>query len=311
MRVSTTGTRAQAGHSVTPTRPWPCSTATSSFATTWLAARSIGWRTSGHRPGTCFSSCDRPARAALAERCRGTARSSVTSVVAGFRRAFARRRCQQMAAVRIDVEARVDVRAADRAVVDPCHDGAAREGSGCGIPQGLLGQLSVLVAMNNRRADVASSLPSPLQRGVPRNADQTLLPPQADLRCVDRSGVPDVTDVVLRRLSRAIVDTVPRGVRPHDEPVLEAVDEEAIALPVTQREDEASDHAATVRISSATRTAEPRIATVGHETTKSTRVVQRRVLDERSGCSPAIDARPDHVRGDEVADLVPLGVVVL
>src|SRR5262245_47874765 len=210
MRVSTTGTRVQGGHWVTTTRPWPCSTDTSSFVTTWLTARSIGWRTCGHRPGTCFSSCDHPARAALAEPCRDTARSSATSAVAGFLRAFPRRRCEQMAAVPVDVEPRVDVRAPDRAVVDPCHDGAAREGSGCGIPKGLPGQPPIVVAMDDRRADVASSLAGLLQRGALRKADQTLLPPQADLRCLDRSGVPDVTDVVLRRFSRPLVDQAPR-----------------------------------------------------------------------------------------------------
>src|SRR5262249_53226505 len=161
----------------------------------------------------------RPARAALAERCRGTARSSATSVVAGYRRAFDRRRCEQMAAVRIYVEPRGDVRAAGRAVVDPCPDGAPPEGPGVGVPAGVPGQLPTRVAMDDRRADVASSLACLLQRGALRNADQTLLAPQADLRCVDRSGAPDVTDVVLRRLSPAIVDTVPRGVRPLDEPV--------------------------------------------------------------------------------------------
>src|SRR4029077_664299 len=140
-----------------------------SFVNTWLAAPSIGLRMLGRRPGKCSSFFDVPAPAAFAERFRATGQSSVTSAVVSFRYAFARSRCSQMAAVRIDVETRMDVRARDRAVVDPRHHGAAREGSGGGIPQELPGQPPILVAMDDRRADVASSLACLLQRGALRN----------------------------------------------------------------------------------------------------------------------------------------------
>ena len=165
--------------------------------------------------------------------------------------------------MRIDVEPRVDVRAPDRPVVDPRHHGAARKGSGGRVPEGLLRQPSILVAIDDRRADGA--------RSALRNPDQALLVAQTDLRCVDRSGMPDVTGAIVRGFGRAVVDTVPRGIRPLDEPVLEPVDEEAVPLPVSQRKDGARDQAAPVWIARAARAAEPRITTVGQSSRTASR----------------------------------------
>src|SRR4029077_2641861 len=125
MPVWITGTQVEVGRCVTTTKPWPYSTATSSFANTWLAAPSTGSRMRGHRPGRCSSFFDLQAPVAFAEHFRVTAQSSVTSVAVSFRRASARSRCSQVAAVRIDVEPRVDVHTPDRTVVDPRHHGAA------------------------------------------------------------------------------------------------------------------------------------------------------------------------------------------
>src|SRR5262249_25380838 len=111
-----------------------------------------------------------------------------------------------MTARRIDVETLVDVAAADRPIVDADHHGAAGKRSRRGIPERLPGDLSVVVAMDDRRPDVATALACSLQRGAVRDPDQTLGVAQTDLRDVEHLGVPDVTRVVSRGLRRAIVD---------------------------------------------------------------------------------------------------------
>jgi hypothetical protein len=202
------------------------------------------------------------------------------------------------------------VAATDRAVIDTRHHGAARERSGGRVPEWMLGELPVVIAMDDRRPDVLSPVGRSLQHGALRNPDQTLRVAQTHLRCVDRSGVPDVTRVISGGLRRVIVDTVSRGVRPLDEPVLLPGHQEAVTVPVVQRKHVASDQAASVRVGRAAGTAEPRVAAVGDEATRSTRAVQRRALHDRSGRAPQVDTRAAHVRGDEVADHGPRGVVV-
>jgi hypothetical protein len=126
-----------------------------------------------------------------------------------------------MTAMCIDVEPLVDVGAADRAVIDTGHHGAARKGPRRGIPERLPGELPVVVATDDRRPDVVSPVACSLQRGAIRNLDQALAVTQTDLRDVEHLAVSDVAGVVSRGLRRVIVDTVSRGVAPLDAPVLQ------------------------------------------------------------------------------------------
>src|SRR5262245_2340613 len=155
------------------------------------------------------------------------------------------------------------VGAPDRTVVDPCDHGAAREGAGHGVPEGTVREHSIVVAIDDRCTDVVPVLARMLESRSFRDPEQALATRQHYLWCCDTCRVLDEAGGVVGRLTRSIVDTVPRGVRPFDQPIVEARDHEAIALAVTQREHVASGEAASVRICRAARAAEFRIAGIG------------------------------------------------
>src|SRR5262245_44125522 len=202
------------------------------------------------------------------------------------------------------------VGASDRTVVDPCDHGAAREGAGHGVPEGTVREHSIVVTIDDRCTDVVPVFTCILESRSFRDPEQTLATVQTDLWCGDTCRVLDAAGGVVGGLTRSIIDTVPRGVRPFDQPVVEARDHEAIALTVTQRKHVASGEAASVRICRAARAAELGIAAIGEEAAAPGRVVQRRVLHQRSSSSPHVDTRPARVCHHEVAYLVVLRIVV-